>query len=209
VPPTLLVSAIGQIDDVRTAVTLDLKEPGDAVFLLGTTRDETGASEYLRWQGERDGLEPPAGEPRPYVGNKAPRLDPDETLPLYRALEGAVGDGIVRSAATPARGGLGLALARAAMAGEHGLALDLDGCPDLRELPPDAALFSESNGRFVVTVAASDAEAFVARFEGLACHLVGKVTPQPRLVVRLGGGVVVDADVMELKKIWKERLADV
>jgi phosphoribosylformylglycinamidine synthase len=209
VPPTLLVSAIGQIDDVRAAVTLDLKEPGDAVFLLGTTRDETGASEYLRWQGERDGLEPPAGEPRPYVGNKAPRLDPDETLPLYRAFEGAVGDGIVRSAATPARGGLGVALARAAMAGELGLTLDLDDCPDLGALPPDAALFSESNGRLVVTVAASDAEAFAARFEGLACRLVGEVTRGPRLVVRLGGGAVVDADVLELKKTWKERLADV
>jgi phosphoribosylformylglycinamidine synthase len=209
VPPTLLVSAIGQIDDVRDAVTLDLKEPGDAVFLVGTTRNETGASEYLRWRGERDGLEPPAGEPRPYVGNKAPRLDPDETLPLYRAFEAALGDGIVRSAATPARGGLGVALARAAMAGELGLDLDLDGCPDLRELPPDAALFSESNGRFVVTVAASDADAFARRMEGLPCRLVGKVTSQPRLVVRLGEGAVVDADVLELKKTWKERLADV
>jgi len=55
IPPTLLVSAIGRIDDVASAVTLDVKEEGDAVFVLGTTRDETGGSEYFRWRGEREG----------------------------------------------------------------------------------------------------------------------------------------------------------
>ena len=73
VPPTLLVSAIGQIDDVRGAITLEPRAAGDVVFLLGVTRDETGASEYFRWLGELHGRSAPLGSPRPYVGNKVPR----------------------------------------------------------------------------------------------------------------------------------------
>jgi phosphoribosylformylglycinamidine (FGAM) synthase-like enzyme len=54
-------------------------------------------------------------------------------------------------------GGLALAIARSAMAGELGVDLDLSSCPDLVALPGDVALFSESNGRFVITAAAKDA----------------------------------------------------
>jgi phosphoribosylformylglycinamidine synthase len=144
------------------------------------------------------------------VGSKPPRVDPAETLPLYRALEGAMRAGLVRSAATPARGGLALALARTAMAGEQGLDLDLDACSDLRALPPDVALFSESCGRFVVTTAARDAEAFSRRLGGLACRRVGVVTAAPpRLLVRLGGHIVLDTDVLALESAWKETLAHV
>ncbi len=208
VPPTLLVSAIGRIDDVRDAVTLDLKAPGDAVFLIGTTRDETGASEYFRHRGELDGLAQPPGAPCPYVGNKAPRVDPAETLPLYRAFDSAVRERLVRSASVPARGGLALALARAAMAGELGMDLDLDRCPDLAALPADVALFAESGGRFVATVPEEHAAAFARRFEGLACRRIGTVTGAPRLVARLGGKTVLDADVFELKTAFKATLAE-
>jgi phosphoribosylformylglycinamidine synthase len=209
VPPTLLVSAIGRVDDVREALTLDPKEPGEAVFLLGTTRDETGGSEYLRYRGELDGAEAPLGGPRPHVGNKAPRVDTAETRPLYAALERAIRDGLVRSVATPARGGLALALARVAMAAELGLDLDLDDCPDLVALPADVALFSESAGRFVVTASAAKAEAFAAALGGRAARRIGSVTAEPRLRLRLGGAPIVDLDVVQLKAAFKETLADV
>jgi phosphoribosylformylglycinamidine synthase subunit PurSL len=73
VPPTLLVSALGQIEDVRAALTLDFKRPGDVVYLLGSTRDETGGSEYFRWRGERAGQRAELGQPAPYVGRRVPR----------------------------------------------------------------------------------------------------------------------------------------
>jgi phosphoribosylformylglycinamidine synthase len=209
VPPTLLVSALGQIDDVRKAVTLDVKTAGDAVFLLGTTRDETGGSEYFRLRGEMDGLTQAVGAPCPYVGNRVPEVRPQESLPLYRALEGAIRDGLVRSAAAVAKGGLGIALARAAMAGEMGMELSFEGCSDLAELEPDVALFSESNGRLVVTTSADDASAFSARFHGLALKRIGRVTAEPRLRVHVHGRRMLDVDVMELKSAWKETLRDV
>ena len=209
VPPTLLVSAIGQIDDVNDALTLDAKLDGDVVFLLGVTKDETGGSEYFRFLGDRDGLRAEAGGPAPYVGNRVPRVDPSETLPLYRALSTAIRMKLVRSAATPGKGGLALALARIAMAGELGLDVDLDAAPGIAGLPPDVALFSESNGRFIVTVAPDDAAAFAAQFPGLPCRRIGVVTKQPSLRIAVGGERRVELDVSGMKSAYKETLAHV
>jgi phosphoribosylformylglycinamidine synthase len=208
VPPTLLVSALGQIDDVRNAVTLEPLAPGDVAFLLGPTRDETGGSEYFRYLGERDGIESPLGEPLAYVGNKVPRLRSEETLPLYRSLERALAKGLVRSAATPTRGGWALAFARTVMAGELGLDLDLSDCSDLAQLPTDVALFSESPGRFLITVRPEDVEVFEREFGGTTCHRVGRVTQGGRLKVRTAGTACLDLGVRELKIAFKRTLAD-
>ena len=209
VPPTLLVSAIGQIDDVDDVVTLDVKFDGDVVYLLGQTTDETGGSEYFRLRGDRDGAHAAPGEPSPYVGNRVPTVDATRTLPLYRGLETAHRKKLVRSAATPGKGGLALAFARSAMAGELGMELNLDLSPDLAALPPDVALFSESNGRFVVTVAARDAAAFEETFRGLPCCRIGTVTAAKSLRLTLGGNVRIDLDVEAMKSAYKETLAHV
>jgi phosphoribosylformylglycinamidine synthase len=208
VPPTLLVSAMGQIDDVQAAVTLEPQQAGDVVFLVGTTRDECGGSEYFRHLGDRDGADSPLGQPRPYVGRNVPTVDTDETLPLYRAIGRAQRDGIVQSATTPSRGGLGPALARCVMAAGLGLDLDLAGCPDIAGLRPDTALFSESNGRFLVTTRSEDADRFANFFEGLACRRIGTVVERARLLVRSGERSWVDLGVEELKPAFKERLSD-
>ncbi|HEX4822748.1 MAG TPA: AIR synthase-related protein [Candidatus Polarisedimenticolaceae bacterium] len=207
VPPTLLVSALGQIDDVVTAVTLDPKADGERVYLLGTTRDETGGSEYLRWRGERDGLAAETGKPAPYVGRTVPVVDPATTRPLYRALAEATRRGLVRAAAVPAKGGLAAALARMTMAAEMGMQLDLDGCADLLALEPDVALFAESCGRLVVTVAPEHAAAFEALFAGSACRPIGTVTTKPYLRATMRRKLRLDLPVAAIKAAYKEALA--
>jgi phosphoribosylformylglycinamidine synthase len=206
VPPTLLLSALGQIDDVREALTLDFKQPGDVLFVLGVTGDHTGASEYYRYLGVRDALPPGPGRPAPYVGSRPPTVDVSRSLPLYRALEKAIRSGVVRSAATPARGGLGVCLARCAMAGGLGAEIDLDLCPGANELDPDHALFGESNGRFVIAVASADAEAFADHFTDLPCAAVGEVTAAPRLLLRSVHGTLLDTDLEVLKRRFREGL---
>ena len=208
VPPTLLVSALGQIDDVRRAVTLEMHAPGDLVYILGTTRDERGGSEYGRWLGEREGVRPRLGEPQPYVGGQVPRVDPRETVPLYRALAEAQRAGLVRSATTTGLGGLAVAWARSVMASDLGLDLDLDECADLASLPGDAALFSESNGRIAVTVRPEDAASFEAAFDGLACRRAGRVTEAAQLVVRRGARALVDLDGATIKRAFRSGFAD-
>jgi phosphoribosylformylglycinamidine synthase len=202
VPPTLLVSAIGQIDDVRDATTLDPKEAGDAVFLLGETRDESGGGEYFRYLGERAGKEGELGAPRPYVGNKVPRLDPAETVPLYRTLQQAMREGLVRSASAPGKGGLAITLARCVLASGLGLDVELGG------LPPEIMLFSESNGRLLVTVPAKEAANFAERFDGLPCRPIGSVTSDARLVIRQEDEPLVEIESTALETAFKETLSN-
>lgn len=207
VPPTLLVSAIGQIDDVRRAVTLDFKTAGDALFVLGETGAHTGGSEYYRHLGDREGRSPEPGEPAPWVGNNVPTVDPLRAARLYGAFAGAVAAGLVRSAATPAKGGLAVAIARAAMAGEMGCEAALEDIPGAAALDDDELLFAESSSRFVVTVAAADSDAFEARFGGLPCRRVGSVTGDAQILLKRDGSVVIDTDVASLKESYKGGLA--
>jgi phosphoribosylformylglycinamidine synthase II len=192
IPPTLLFSVIAVIEDVTLAVTMDVKEPGAVVYVLGVTRDELGGSELMRELG--------------LVSTAVPRVDPRETVPLYEAVQRAIREELLQSCHSPVRGGLAVALARTAMGGELGLDVDLDLDPHLRALAWPAALFSESNGRYVVSVAPDRVAAFEACLHGCAFARVGAVTAAPRLVVRHGNRVVVDADVLGLKAAWKETL---
>ncbi len=199
VPPTLLLSGIGQIDDVAAAVTLDPKTAGELVYLVGQTADELGGSEYYRHLGASRGLRAKLGDAAPYVGNAVPQVDLAAARLLYRAFALTTGAGLIRSAATPALGGLALCLARMAMAAELGIDVEL---PD-DALTPAAALFSESNARFVVTVAPPDAAAFETLLAGKPVQRVGVVTQEPKLVVRRRGRVLIDRDVAILKASYK------
>jgi phosphoribosylformylglycinamidine synthase len=204
VPPTLLVSALGLIDDVQEAVTLDFKSAGDAVFVLGTLGGTLGGSEYLRWRGAEDGLTASPGAAAPYVGSDPPLLRTEETLPLYAAFREAVRRGLVRAAAAPAMGGLALSLARCAMGGELGLEADLS---PLGSLPPDALLFAENTGILVAEVAETDRARFLTLLAGLPCAEIGRVSARPHLRLRAGGDVLAEADVASMKRAWKGALS--
>ncbi|MEZ5332148.1 MAG: AIR synthase-related protein [Thermoanaerobaculia bacterium] len=207
VPPTLLVSALGQIDDVRDAITLDLKSPGDVLYLAGTSDSHTGGSEYYRLLGERDGREPEGGGPAPYVGTRPPELDPSATLPLYRAFHAAVRAGLVRSASAPALGGLGVSLARTCLAGRLGATIDLAACPGAARLEDDVALFAESNGRLLFSVAAQDATALEELFDGLPLGRVGTVRAEPTLAIHRGDREVLTVGLDALLESFKGGLA--
>ena len=110
---------------------------------------------------------------------------------------------------------LGVGLAMVAFGGELGLEVDLGAVPAEVELLDAELLFSESNSRFIATVAPEQAEAFERRFKAagdLPCACIGvEVIEEPRLVVRGHNGdgeAVINADLFELKKAWKELLAD-
>ncbi len=99
IPPTLLISAISRIKDVRKAVTIDFKQGGDLIILLGKTYAELAGSEYFAELG--------------LMGNICPRVDGARALKTYRALEKAIGRGLVRSAHDVSDGGIGVRLPKA------------------------------------------------------------------------------------------------
>ena len=192
VPPTLLISALGIVPDVRQAVTADLKRPGHLIYAVGLTRRDLGGSAWFRSLGAL-GDEPP----RPC--RESPRL--------MRALHQAMRQGWVRACHDCSEGGLGVAAAEMALAGGWGAALDLRNLPrDAGVDRDDVALFSESLGRFLVEVPRERQREFEATFhaEGLPIGLLGTVQEAPMLaIVGLAGREVLRLPLADIRRAWR------
>ena len=186
---SLQFSATSVIDDVGRCMTLDPKMADDRVYVLGLTRNELGGSEYYDMLG--------------YIGCNVPEVAPDHLLPLYRALARSIELGLVASVHGIYRGGLGVHLAMKAMAGGLGMQIDLGAVPAGKGCREDTLLYSESAGRFIVTIDPRHQAAFEALFGDMPLACVGKVTREPRLKVRgLSGQDCVDLTVPDLKAAW-------
>jgi phosphoribosylformylglycinamidine synthase len=189
IPPTVLFTAAAVLDDVNKVVTMDVKNGGDLVYVLGDTRNEMGGSEYLALRGQ--------------LGQHCPKVDPVAARALYERLSKAIEQGLVASCHDCSDGGLGAALAESAFAGGWGMNVSLGA---LGVDNPVVALFSESQSRFVVTVPQHNAEAFEAALEGSPCYNIGSVTPEEHLVIRGGDGVLINAPLVDLKDAWQRPL---
>jgi phosphoribosylformylglycinamidine synthase len=188
--PTLLFTISSVIEDVRTCLTMDAKEPGDLIYILGTTGDELGAGEFYQMMGT--------------VGLNVPTVDTATLFPMYMALHKAIKNGLVASAHTILRGGLGIHAALVAMAGERGLDMDLEKLPVSGSLSNVRRLYSESVGRFIVTVAPARRAAFEESLAGFPLENVGEVTDQTQFIVRSGDRILIDEPIRDLKARWTE-----
>ncbi|MBW2059279.1 MAG: phosphoribosylformylglycinamidine synthase, partial [Deltaproteobacteria bacterium] len=194
IPPTVLFSVIGKIDDVRRAVTVDCKRPGDLVCVVGLTLNELGGSEYFASLG--------------FVGTRVPRVDPKMAVPLYRALHRAMEAGLVASCHDCSDGGLAVALAETAFSGGFGMTVDLRKVPSQDVDRSDYLLFSESQSRFVVTVRPKDLAAFEGMLGDLQWAQVGEVRGDGRFrVVGLKGETVIETEIRTLKRAWQNPIA--
>jgi phosphoribosylformylglycinamidine synthase len=195
IPPTLLFSVLGRIDDVRKAVTMDVKRPGDLVYLLGVTRDELGGSEYYALQG--------------HLGKNVPRVDAAAALARYRALNRAQAEGLVASCHDLSDGGLGVALAEKAFAGGFGIHADLRRVATETTLREDHLLFSETSSRLLVSIHPEHRARFEAIFAGLDSCLIGEVCDDAELrLTGLAGEILVRAPLHELKEAWQSPLRE-
>jgi phosphoribosylformylglycinamidine synthase len=186
-PPTLLVSSIGVIPDVEGSISLTPKEVGDSIYLLGETRDELGGSEYYDQLG--------------HLGSNVPKVDGERNHKLYSIYGRCVRDRLIASAIAVNHGGLGVALAKKAIAGRLGLDIDLSHI----DLPGDKALYSESAGRIVVTVAPQNKKAFEKAFEKFEhVHEIGSVAYTDKLSVKN----ILKIDIQKLEEAYKAPLRD-
>jgi phosphoribosylformylglycinamidine synthase len=192
---TLQFSTTAVIADITKCVTMDSKMPGDLLYVLGTTGNELGGSEYYEHFG--------------YVGLNVPQVRPDEFAPLYQALYRSIEAELVASARGIYRGGLGVHLALKAMAGNLGLQVDLGLVPAKGAVRNDVLLFSESAGRFIVTVDPENSENFEKMFKGLAWACIGTVTAQTDFIVTgLDNRTLIKVAVQDLKVAWKKPFGD-
>lgn len=187
IPVTALISGIGIVENDSHVTGASLRRPGSLLFLAGTTTADLGGSVYARCQGlER---------------LKVPATDPAAAMQLYRAAAQAISGGLVLSAHDVSEGGLAVTLAEMAFSGKAGIDATL---PDA--LPPAAALFSESPGRFVLEVAPENAAALQEIFQGLPLVQIGQATADPARFRIAIGNVTLEDDVTTLKQIWKSGL---
>ena len=198
VPPTILFSLVGNHPDVRKAVSSDFKAPGDAIYLLGETHQELGASE-LAFMLSDDG----SGG----IGGDVPQIDTVRNLAMYRALTTAMRQSLVRSAHDCSDGGLAPALAECCFGADSGAEVDVTPLwGDCDALDKWGALFGESLGRILVSVRESDRAAFEEAMAGHACHHLGTVSTGDNISFSKGEQTLLTASMGDLRDAWKGAL---
>jgi phosphoribosylformylglycinamidine synthase II len=189
--PTLLFTVSSVIKEIESCVTMDAKVPGDLVYVLGRTRNELGGSEYYQMMG--------------HAGLNVPMLDAKECFQLYLKFHEAVQQGLISSAHAVTRGGLAVHLALIAMAGETGMDIRLADLPSDQALSDSVLLYSESAGRFVVTIDPARRDAFERIFAGEAIGRIGTVTGSSLFrIYGKDGSAIIEEDIPLLKDCWKK-----
>lgn len=181
--PTPMVGMVGLIKDLKNLVKMAAQAAGDQVYLLGQTGDDYAGSELQKML---------TGD----IAGTVADFDLNHVHAMMKTLLSLMEDGKVASAHDLAEGGLGVALAETLFKTDLGMNLKLDLTKN--------QLFSETAGRFVVTVKKEDAAAFEAAL-GDDATLIGEVTNSHWLQVRLADGNL-NKNVADLEQLWKEAI---
>ncbi len=199
VPPTILISAIGVVPDIARVRSFAFLKPGDELWLLGAENTDCnehrlGGSEYLELLRE-------AGLVAATAVGRAPVCRPAALAPFYRAFAAAVAQGAFRSICPVARGGLARAAGLGAMA---------EGCGFELEIPagmrPDLFLFSESPGRFLISLDPHRRTALEALEEWGAVRL-GEVRDGGKIACRQAGTELFTTSAAELERYYRAPFA--
>jgi phosphoribosylformylglycinamidine synthase len=177
--PTPTIGMVGLLENVNGKMTLDFKEEGDLIFLLGISTDDIGSSEYLH-------------KIQKVEFSPAPHFDIEEEVRLQGKVAELIAAGVIRSAHDIAEGGLFVALAESSFPGELGF----DVAAADAGIRKDAYWFGESQSRVVVSVAAGAVGAFKKVLGDLPAAQLGVVT---------GGEFRVDGQDWGTVVEWKDR----
>jgi phosphoribosylformylglycinamidine synthase len=194
VTPTLLITAIGVTPDIRKTVSMELKQPGNIVYMVGRTYCELGGSSYYENKG--------------YLGNTVPHVRIEQAKKNMDLITEAIDRGYLRACHDLSDGGLAVASAEMAFSSGYGLELDLSKVPITREVSRnDFILFSESNSRFLVEVTEKCRHDFEALMKKTYYAEVGVVKKNPTLsITGLDGKQAIHSDLAELRRRWKSTL---
>jgi phosphoribosylformylglycinamidine synthase len=193
IPPTLLITAVGRIPSVYKAVSMDVKQPGDLVYVAGWTNQELGGSEYFAM--------------KKIDGGRVPRTDFILAKKLFGALFAAMQAELIASCHDCSEGGLGVAISESAFAGMLGMDIDLRNVPVIEPMSDAEILFSESNARFVITIDPQCKKSFEETMQGCPVAQIGFVSEKETLFIKgQSGDAILIESIVELKKSWKEPL---
>ncbi len=190
-PETLCFSSVSIVEDIRKCVTMDFKNSEDIIYLLGNTKNELGGSAYYETLG--------------YIGLNVPKVNNfKKSLSLYNALCSAIKKSLISSARGIYRGGLAVHLALCSAAGEIGAEIDLNKIILPKKIRNDALLFSESSGRFIISVKPENQKKIEKIFKGLPCFCIGRATDKKNLIIKGSKNEsIVSVSVEDIKEAYK------
>lgn len=192
VAPTLLITSLGIVPDIRKSLSMEFKEPGNILYILGLTKPEIGGSEYLRLYNE--------------LGGSVPKLNPDVNIKVYQRILKAMDVGFVRSCHDCSEGGLAVALSEMAFTGGLGVNVDINKVPSSEYMRSDILLFSESNGRLLVEVPENKQNEFEAIMEESPYGKIGVIKNDPYLSIFKGSESLINLPISSLMEAWKTPL---
>jgi phosphoribosylformylglycinamidine synthase II len=191
IPRSLLISAIGVIEDVAHVVSTDLKQAGDWLYLVGETREELGGAHLWKVLG------------KPSKGI-VPHVNVKRASETFELLHQAITKGFVRACHDLSEGGLAVAAAEMAFSGQLGMDIDLAHVwTSGGTLSPAAILFSETPSRFIVEVPSVARQGFENLMRGFISP-IGRVTASKNLTVRDSASkqVLLREPIAKLQKAW-------
>ncbi len=215
VPPSLLISAIGIVPTMACATTVDLKTPGDILYLVGSFDPTLGASVYADIFGPTSLSYRTSAALSANVARKAPGISPAAPA-AYRALHKAMATGLVAACHDLSDGGVAAAAAEMCLGGGLGLEIDIASLAEsaaagagvsaeayVEAGMADAAsaallLFGETNGCLLVEVSDSKGPAFEAVMSGSPSRRVGVVNGSGRMSVSDASGPFLNAEIEEM-----------
>ena len=194
IPHTLLISGMGIVDDVKRSVSMDFKQAGDLIYVIGQTKNELGGSAYLDTKG--------------FIGNSVPKVEPNKAKALMEKLSNASEKGLVKACHDCSEGGIGVAVAEMSFAGGLGAEIKIKSVPLSEKITrDDFILFSESNSRFIVEIAPQNKEKFEKTLQGVSFANIGTTNNSNKLeVFGLSGKKVVSESISDLKEAWQKPL---
>lgn len=193
VNPTLLISALGIIPDVRKAVTMDLKSSNSYIYVLGFTYNELGGSHYYKING--------------YLGKNVPKVRVNVGRKIFESLTKAIDQGLVLACHDLSEGGLAVACAEMSFSGKIGMEIFLENLPR-EKMREDYAIFSESNSRFIVEVAKSKSKNFEELFSELPFARIGRTSSKKELIIHGEKEERIRAELGVLENAWRHGISD-
>ncbi len=188
IPSSLLISAMGQIGDVRKSISMDLKSSGNRLFLVGVTKEEFGGSMASKLSGQ--------------CGGQVPQVDASLAMRCFRAIHQAISNGLVRSCHDCSEGGVAVALAEMAFGGGIGIEIDLVSMQQQNFIDAWTALFAESNSRLICEVTPANLAGFQMLLGDLPCYEIGETTDTALMTVRSGATILIECPLEQLKATW-------
>lgn len=176
--PTPTIGMVGLIENVKNKMTLDFKEEGDVIYLLGNITDDINCSEYLHKVCQVE-------------YSPAPYFDLEEEYSLQEKLSELSSNQLIRSAHDISEGGLFITLCEAGFNNELGFSIQTKST-----IRKDAFLFGEGQSRVAITVTIDKVTAFEDFIKDFPCEKIGVVST---------GELVVNGDFWGTIDWWKEK----